>query len=106
MGKKKGKAKADKPKTEKLPSAKPVSKEEKQVLAILEKLTENGVTEVTSRLISDKLGLEPDKGRNLVRRLMKKLQKDGKVVIESKAVQGKRKTYIYRLKREKAWKPG
>jgi len=74
---------------------------EKDVLAIMQKLAKNGIVEVTSRLISDKLGLEPDAGRQKVRTLMKKLEKVGKVVIECKAVKGKREQYIYKLKERK-----
>lgn len=98
------KVKADKPtKPGELPSAKPSKKvSEEEILKVMEKLAANGVVEVHSRLISDKLGLEPDYGRSVVRRLMKKLEADGKVVFEKKAVKGKRKSYVYRLKREKA----
>ena len=71
-----------------------------RALAIMQKLTKNGITEFTSRLVSDKLGLEPDAGRQRVRTLMKKLEKAGKVVIEQKAVKetGARKRYVYMLK--------
>lgn len=87
------KSKADKPK-------KPT---EEDVLAIMQKLGENGIGAVTSRLISDKLALEPDAGRGRVRVLMKKLEADGKVVIEKKAVKekGARKQYVYSLKERK-----
>ena len=94
-----GKAKADKPAAP--PTAEPAKKGiEEDVLAVMEKLAANGVVEVHSRLISDKLGLEPDKGRNKVRNIMKKLEADGKVVIEKKAVKekGARKQYVYKLK--------
>ncbi len=99
MEKEKKKAKTSKSaKTEK-PSSAELSKQEKEVLAIMEKLTENGIVEFNSRLISDKLGLEPDKGRNKIRNIMKKLEKAGKITIEKKAVKetGARKKYIYKL---------
>jgi len=86
-----GKAKAEKP------AKKPT---EKDVLAVMQKLTENGIAEVTSRLISDKLGFaDADKGRGKVRQIMKKLEKAGKVIVEKKRVKEKaRKQYVYTLK--------
>jgi len=87
-----GKAKAEKP------AKKPT---EKDVLAVMQKLTENGIEEVTSRLISDKLGFaDADKGRGRIRVLMKKLEKAGKISVEKKAVKekGARKQYVYTLK--------
>ncbi len=83
--------------------AKPAEKKPSEVLAeqvyaVMQKLAENGITEVSSRLISDKLGLEPDKGRGQVRNAMKKLEADGKVIIERKALKGKREQYVYKLK--------
>ena len=92
MGKKKSAEK------EKLPSAKPAKPSEEDVLALTQKLAENGISEVNSRLISDKLSLDPDRGRQQVRQVMKKLAKDGKVTVEKKTVNGKRKRYIYQLK--------
>ena len=101
MGKKKPKVKADKPtKAGELPTARPKKPSEEDVLAIMEKLAENGIVEVHSRLISDKLGLEPDTGRGKVRQIMKKLEKAGKVEISQK-MKGKRKQYIYKLKESK-----
>ena len=96
-----GKAKAEKPAK---PPTVELSKLEKDILAIMAKLTENGIVEVNSRLISDKLGLEPDKGRQQVRVLMKKLEKAGKVTMEKKAVKetGARKQYVYSLKESRA----
>ena len=95
------KAKPDKP--AKPPTAE-LSQPEKDVLVIMQKLTANGIVEVSSRSISDKLGLEPDKGRQQVRVLMKKLEAKGKVAIERKAVKetGARKQFVYRLKESKA----
>lgn len=76
---------------------------EEDVLAIMQKLAKNGIAEFSSRLVSDKLGLEPEAGRQRVRTLMKKLEKAGKVVAEHKAVKekGARKRYVYRLKESK-----
>jgi len=89
------KAKSDKPAK---PQSAELSKQEKDVLAVMEKLGENGIGEVTSRLVSDKLGFaDADKGRGRVRVLMKKLEKVGKVEIGEKEV-GKRKQYTYKLK--------
>ena len=70
------------------------------VLAVIEKLTKNGMSEFSSRQISDKLGLEPDAGRQRVRKIMKKLEKEGKVAVEQKASKdkGARKRYVYRLR--------
>ena len=72
------------------------------MLALIQKLAENGVVEVHSRLVSDKLNLEPDRGRQRVRQIMKRLEESGKVVIEKKAVKekGARKHYVYRLLKE------
>lgn len=69
-----------------------------QALEIIGKLNKNGIVDVTSRLLSDKLGLDADAGRQKVRTLMKKLEKTGKVVVEQKAVKGARKRYVYRLR--------
>jgi hypothetical protein len=97
-----GKKKADKSaKSEQPSSAKPKGPTDADVLAIMAKLAENGVAEVTSRLVSDKLGFaDADKGRGKVRALMKKLEADGKVVFEKKTVKekGARKQYVYTLK--------
>ncbi len=106
-GEKNPKVKADKPGTAELPKREKSSKSAKvseelapKVLEIMAKLQANGV-EISSRLISDKLGLEADKGRGAVRRIMKQLEKAGKVVIEQKASKGKRKQYVYKLKENK-----
>ena len=99
-----GETKADKPKkTAELPSAEPKKVSEEDVLAIMQKLTKNGIKEFSSRVVSDKLGLEPDAGRQKVRTLMKKLEAEGKVIIEHKTVKekGARKRYVYRLKENK-----
>ncbi len=88
-------------KTAETPSAEPARPTEEDVLSLMRKLRENGITEFTSRLISDKLGFaDPDRGRQRVRTLMGKLEADGKVISEKKAVneKGARKRYVYRLK--------
>jgi predicted transcriptional regulator len=90
-----------KPKKKPSKPEKPISDKrkalEEEVLNLMTKFAENGITEVGSRLVADKLGLEPDRGRQQVRALMKRLEKAGKVVISQKQ-QGKRKQYIYTLK--------
>ena len=69
------------------------------VLATMRKLAANGVEECTSTLLRDKLKLDKESGRDVIRRIMKKLEDDGKVVIGQKT-EGKRKRYVYRLKEE------
>ena len=96
MAKKEKKPKAAPTKAAKPAAKKPSEVLAEQVLVIMQKLKENGVEEVTSRLISDKLGLDKEIGRSVVRRAMKALEKDGKVVIERKA--GTKRQYAYRLK--------
>jgi len=78
------------------PPAKVKGPTEEQVLAEMKRLAGNGVVEFTSTLLRDKLELDKESGRDQVRRAMKKLEKDGKVVISRKA--GKKGRYIYRLK--------
>ena len=63
----------------------------------MKRLAANGIEEFTSTLLRDKLALDKEAGRDVVRRLMKKLETDGKVTIGLKQ-QGKRKQYVYRLK--------
>jgi len=63
-----------------------------QVLAAMEK----GV-EYTSTLLRDKLALDKESGRDQIRRAMKRLAKDGKVIISEKSNTGKRKQYVYKL---------
>jgi len=98
MGNKKSEVKADNPeKPIEPPPAKPSKKPtEEDVLAIMQNLTKNGIAEFNSRLVSDKLGLEPEDGRQRVRALMKKLETVGKVEVSEK-LRGKRKEYIYKL---------
>lgn len=64
-----------------------------KVLGVMEALQKNGVTETTSTVLRDKLGT---KNRAVIRQVMRGLEKEGKVVINEKAV-GKRKQYSYRL---------
>lgn len=100
MAKKKPEVKAASTEPAKAPAKKPAELLQERVLAIMQKLAQNGVVEVGSRLVSDKLNLDPDKGRTKVRNTMKRLEKAGKVVIERKAVKekGAQKRYFYRLK--------
>lgn len=89
-----------KEKTEKIEKpAKAAAPTAETVYAVMQQLAKNGITEFSSRQLSDKLRLDPDRGRQKVRSLMKKLEKAGKVVIEQKAVKekGARKRYTYRL---------
>lgn len=72
---------------------------EEEMLELMVKLKANGVAECTSTLLRDKMKLDKESGRDIVRRLMKKLEADGKVVIAVK--EGvKRKQYVYKLKEE------
>jgi len=64
-----------------------------RVLDVMETLRNNGVTETTSTVLGDKLGA---KNRAVVRRVMRGLVKQGKVVISEKT-HGKRKQYVYKL---------
>ena len=90
-----------KPGVTKLPAAKPEKKpSEEEVLELMVKLKANGIVEATSTVLRDKLNLDKESGRDIVRRLMKKLETDGKVIIAQKQ-QGKRKQYVYRLKEAK-----
>lgn len=70
-------------------------------MAEMRRLNANGIVEVTSSLLRDKLGLDKESGRDQVRRLMRKLEKARKVIIGQKEV-GKRKQYIYRLNESRA----
>jgi hypothetical protein len=69
---------------------------EDKVLAVMKTLTANGITEFTSTLLRDKLQLDKESGRDQIRRAMRKLAKDGKVVITEKQ-HGERKQYVYKL---------
>lgn len=69
---------------------------EEQIVTVMKQLEANGIKEVISRLISDKLGLDKETGRGVVRRAMKALEKDGKVVISKK--EGAKRQYAYKLK--------
>ena len=74
---------------------------EEQVLAEMQRLAANGITEFSSTLLRDKLGLDKETGRDQVRRAMRKLEKAGKVEIGKKEV-GKRRQYVYKLKESRA----
>ena len=80
------------------PAKKPTEALAEQIVDVMRKLKENGVVEVTSTLLRDKLGLDKESGRDQVRRVMKKLEKDGKIVVEKKKVGEKKKRYVYKLK--------
>ena len=67
------------------------------IISLMKTLRENGITKVTSRLLKDKLGLDAEHGRGQIRRLMRKLEAEGKVIISEKTV-GKQKQYVYSLK--------
>ena len=58
------------------------------------------VIETTSTLLRDKLGLDKETGRDQIRRVMRKLEKAGKVEIGQKT-EGRRKRYTYRLREVK-----
>lgn len=91
MAKKKTPTKSAEP-----PTAKPTEPLTEKVYAEMRRLNANGIKEVSSRLISDKLGLDKETGRGQVRRAMKKLEADGKVV--SAVKEGKKRQFVYRLK--------
>lgn len=65
-----------------------------KVLGVMETLRGNGVVEVTSTVLRDKVGT---KNRAVIRRTLKGLAQQGKVVISEKTF-GKRKQYVYKLK--------
>jgi len=96
VGNKKSDKKEKITKSDKPPSAKPEKPTEKQVLAEMKRLAANGITEFSSTLLRDKLGLDKESGRDQIRRVMRKLEKAGKVEIGQKEV-GKRKQYVYKL---------
>ena len=67
------------------------------IISLMKTLRENGITKVTSRLLKDKLGLDAEHGRGQIRRLMRKLEAEGKVVIGERK-KGMLKQYVYSLK--------
>lgn len=71
---------------------------DERVLAQMKTLRVNGIKEVTSTVLRDKLALDKESGRGQIRRVMKRLAKDGKVIISLKSNTGKRKQYMYSLK--------
>ena len=64
-----------------------------KILGAMETLRSNGIVEVTSTVLRDKLGT---KNRAIIRRTMKGLVATGKVVI-SERKHGKRRQYLYKL---------
>jgi hypothetical protein len=72
---------------------------EDKVLKVMKTLKQNGITEFTSTQLRDKLSLDKATGRGKIRRAMKRLEKDGKVLISQKSNTGKRKQYVYKLKK-------
>jgi hypothetical protein len=95
------KQQAEKKETETNPTAEPSTAKHKpledKVLAVMKTLRENSVP-TTSTLLRDKLALDKESGRDQIRRLMKRLAKDGKVAITEKKV-GERKQCVYTPKR-------
>ena len=83
-------------KTDKKPNGKP-NAEEEQMLATLTQLSANGLKEITSTLLRDKLGLDKESGRDQVRRVMANLAKDGKVTVTQR-MKGKAKQFLFSLK--------
>jgi len=81
-------------------AAKPKAVGSEDVLAVMKKLSNNGIVEFNSRQLSDKLGYEPDRGRQKVRQIMKRLETEGKVEIKQKKAKkpGARRQYVYSLK--------
>ena len=100
--KKKEKARPEtaKPGVTELPKAAKKKPTEEEVLNLMVKLKANGVAETTTSLFVEKLSLDKESGRDQIRRLMRKLEADGKVVISRKE-QGKRKQYVFKLKEAK-----
>ena len=64
-----------------------------KVLGVMEALQKNGVTETTSTVLRDKLGT---KNRGAIRAVMRRLSKEGKVVIEEEK-HGQRRQFKYKL---------
>jgi hypothetical protein len=83
--------KTEKPKAEKTEKIAKISLGSEQVYAAMEK----GV-EYTSTVLRDKLKLDKESGRGQIRKVMKQLEKEGKVTISEKSL-GKRKQYVYSL---------
>jgi hypothetical protein len=86
---------------EEQPEAKPKRQKTNElavkVLGIMRTLKVNGIRETTSTILRDKLHLNKETGRDKVRRIMRHLAKEGKVVITEKKIGEKRKQYIYKL---------
>lgn len=73
--------------------AKPNNELAVKILEVMKTLQANGIEETNSTVLRDKVGT---KNRSAIRRVMKLLEKNGKVLISEKTV-GKRKQYTYRL---------
>ncbi len=70
---------------------------EERVLGQMKLLAANGIKEFTSTVLRDKLNLDKENGRDIIRKVMKRLKKDGKIITGEKTV-GKLKRYVYSLK--------
>jgi len=93
MDKEKGRKKPQAAKQAEAPaSVSPIPSDE-QIVATMKTLK----GDLTSTVLRDHFGLDKEGGRDQVRRIMKKLEADGKVEIKLKK-QGKRKHYTYRLR--------
>ena len=67
---------------------------EEQALAALKTIA----GDITSTVLRDHFKLDKETGRDVIRRIMKTLAADGKVVITERSEKGKRKQYFYKLK--------
>ena len=82
---KKGEVKEKKPKARNVLGGK--------IIGVMQGLLANGIVETNSTVLKDKL---KTKSRAVIRKAMKDLAKEGKVVIREEP-RGKRKQYIYKL---------
>lgn len=64
-----------------------------RILTVMEEQKANGILETNTGVLKEKL---KEKSRGGIRRAMRMLAKDGKVII-GKEVHGKRKRYTYKL---------
>lgn len=93
MDKEKGRKKSQAAKQAEAPvSVSPIPSDE-QIVAAMKTLK----GDVTSTVLRDRFGLDKEAGRDQVRRVMRKLEKAGKVTISMK-IEGERKRYVYKLK--------
>jgi hypothetical protein len=87
------------PKTE-TPPKKATSDIDAEIYVAMKTLTKNGIKEFSSTVLRDKLNVGKDEGfmnRGRVRKAMKRLEAQGKVVVVEK-VAGEGKRYVYTLK--------